>query len=67
MKLKLEQFAIERTGGDTVYTEARNFRVDRAGHLVFYSWSWKKEAVFKDGTWIRAMRGVGPGDLTNVN
>ena len=67
MNLKLESFAIELPGEKTTFVVARNFRIDRHGCLVFYSWPWKRKAAFQPGTWVRAQRGLGPEDLTNDN
>ena len=58
-----DPFAIERIDNSTVFTVARWVRVTRKGHLVLWSLPWKREAMYKDGTWIRVQRGIGPEDL----
>lgn len=61
--LKLDSFAIEQPGGVEKFVEARSFRVDRHGCLVFSSWLWKREAVFQPGAWVRVQRGLTREDL----
>ena len=51
MKPKLEIFAVGHSDGTTRGVMAVNFRVTRDGRLIFYSWPWKQEAAFDNGTW----------------
>jgi hypothetical protein len=59
----MDSFAIEQTNNVTTFVTALYFRVDRAGRLTFYSWPWKTEAAYQDGSWVRVMRGVSKEDL----
>lgn len=57
---KLEIFTIERANGNESGVRARWMRVTRAGHLVLWSWPWKRKAIYRDGTWFGVVRGVEP-------
>jgi hypothetical protein len=51
----------------TTFIVAWRVRVSRDGHLVFYSWLNRCEAVIRDGFWITIVRDLTPDDLKEAS
>ena len=56
-----DSFGVERRDGSVVFVNARNFRIDRDGRLIFYRS--RNVAAYNAGEWTRVMRGLAPDDL----